>query len=303
MKLKPWLFSLVLCAAAAVAPVSGDSGAGTGSNVMRAPASVRLVPFRDPWKNARPRRHDIDDVPLGDLLPADFSYAASQVTLTYDCAPRRDCFVGHISARGLKPYFAYQLKLVGKPADGVRGWGKAGDDWSNERLGYAGRWWNDADQYSSDDEIYDRYYRHTARKNRHTIYGYLYMGVMVTDAQGAAELDVAGDHSYHITWQDKQPAAYHDVVAGTFPALRGPVKLWYEWQEGRRHDVHLKRGKYNCRLLLTEESFHNQTDFKYDPTDDVVGGLWMTVLASEDFDAAGKADADPANDIAFTIGR
>jgi hypothetical protein len=58
----------------------------------------------------------------------EYSEALVQVTF-YDAYP---FFHGTLTASNLKPNFAYQLKLVGKP-----------DEPSNENIGLAGRWWQE----------------------------------------------------------------------------------------------------------------------------------------------------------------
>ena len=61
-----------------------------------------------------------------------YTYADASVTLTYQAGPGTT-FEAHLSAADLKPNFAYQVKLVGKPT-GL--WGEDGDDLANENIGY-----------------------------------------------------------------------------------------------------------------------------------------------------------------------
>ncbi|MBC6436097.1 hypothetical protein FM036_44755 [Nostoc sp. HG1] len=79
------------------------------------------------------------------------------------------------------------------------------------------------------------------------------------------------------------------------------VTLYYENEPGRTQPITLPAGTYNCRFLITEESFHNPVNSTPE------GGYWKTVLASEDllYDAAGNIighDTNTANDVVFTIG-
>lgn len=269
--------------------------------------SVTLVPFNDPTPIARQRFRDIADRPYSPAFTASFRYTDSQVILTYRTAPERPYFMGHIEARGLKPNFSYQLKIAGKPKDGNRGWGEMGDDRANEALGRATRWWNDSTQHNCTDRDFYADYENLEPENRQTIYGYDYMGEFVTDAHGNASLDFNGAYAYHVAWQDKQ-SGDKDHFFGDFEiaSSKAPfygygqlmpmqrVRLWYEWENDRAHKVRLPAGTYNCRFLLTEETFHS-----VDP--EAGGGTWPTVLASEDFDSDGKPDNDPTNDIVFTI--
>jgi hypothetical protein len=267
--------------------------------------SLSLVPFTDPWPTAKQRWRDIDDQPYASQFRTDFKYTGSQVTLSYEPNPNKPYFVGHIEAHGLKPNFSYQLKLAGKPVNGSRGWGEKGDDRSNTAIGFATRWWNDTLEQNTTDEGFNEN-KALAPADQQTIYGYDYMGEFVTDASGNASVDFTGAFAYHIVWQDKQDN-HQDKVYGEFNigSTAAPyyaysqavpektVKLWYEWETGRSHDVTLPAGVYHARFLLTEETFH-----AFDPED---GGQWPTVLASEDFDSSGKPDSSTANDIVFTI--
>ena len=283
--------------------------------VLRAEAqrdlrTLTLVPFLDPWKDAKPRWLDIDDRRFHDFInkigtPQQFTYRAGQVVFTYDYQQTDGIFRGHIEARGLKPNFAYQMKLCGKPRYGKRGWWQFGDDVSNENLGLQGRWWDDTEQQSGWDDYYRSLYVKAETKRRHSMVGYLFAGDFVTDEKGDASHDFAIEKPLHITWQDKQVTSWKDFEAGTFisgstqPPYRGygsaqeprDVKLWYEHEYRRPARVNLPAGKYNCRLLITEESFHAK---------EPVGGHWQTVLATEDFQK-GKPDADPKNDVVFEM--
>lgn len=285
------------------------------------PATVALKPCKDAWSMAQERWWDIANTPYNDWLTEGkpnnrFSYTARQVTLTYDRAPRGTFFVGRIDATGLKPNFAYQIKLVGKPVRGKQGWGAYGDDVANERLGYAGRWWCDSEQLNVNDTHYQDYYKAPSAADRHTLYGYLFVSDFVTDASGDAHLDFAGDHSYHVTWSSWQGADTGLPVGvfisqGRFDGKQNNyygygvrpratmVKLFYEYEAGRFQPVVLPRGHYNCRMLLTEESFHNA--FGEVGTNDPNGGFWKSVLATEELSATGAPDTNPANDIVFTI--
>jgi len=337
---------------------------------MSSPATpIGMVAYRDLWPDARERWWDIGSYQvrgrndfnqfnswLNQGVPnGQFSYArrAGEVKLTYDRAPRAPYFVGHISARNLKPNFAYQLKLAGKPVSGSRGMGSSGsfvavssrrrrgvavqhavldsvgkllpingDDWANQQLGYVGRWWNDSRPSSNTNAISDGDY---ISSTRDTIYGYQFLGIFVTDQNGDADWNIVGNRSYHATWQEWQDGA-KDVLAGAFkvsgerdksnPAQfyaygalapgagdvkrgqngRDGVRLFYELERRRPDFIELPRGTYHCRLLITEETFHNNVQ----APQSALGGRWKTVLATEDFRGAAP-DANAANDIVFTI--
>jgi hypothetical protein len=283
----------------------------------RLPATVDMAPMTDPWPAARERFYDIDNNPFNAWITngapnGGFSYGNARVQLIYDRAPGVPYFVGRIEASGLKPNFAYQIKLLGKPKSGRRGWGSLGDDRSNERIGYAGRWWCDSShstQTNFDDSHYVNFYKRASAANKHDVYGYQFMGDFVTDAQGRASVAISGQYSYHITWASWQGGIKDTFwanfsisgapVSGGFygygtTAPSGSVDLFYEYEAGRPNPVVLPNGTYKCRMVLTEETFHN-TSF--------LGGYWKGVLATEDFDSQGRPDSNPANDVTFAIGQ
>ncbi len=268
-------------------------------------AAITLKPLRDPWPTARQRWWDIADQPYSSAFRRSFAYSGARVTLSFERAPATKYFRGHLSARNLKPNFAYQMKLVGKPVSGSRGWKDRGDDLSNERLGRAARWWDDTAFRNADDKWYDAFYLNTPPTRRRTIYGYQFIGNFVTDENGGAEVPVEGRYAYHITWQDWQYGA-KEVVAGTYHVgsstppfyaygeRRDPklVKLWYEWEPKRAREIRLTPGTYQCRFVLTEETFHNQLGGTNNP----LGGYWATVMGTEDI-----GDTRIENDVIFTI--
>lgn len=365
--------------------------------------SIVLSPYADPWSQAQQRWWDIGSYQgtqgkgakaitadfynqyngwhytpntnsptpgLGYASP-DFNYRGAgqpggpTVTLTYDAAPGVPYFVGHIEARHLKPNFAYQMKLVGKPRYGPRGTGPftqklpfgptvtvpdgGGEDWANSQLGHIGRWWNDSNASGNTNAVTNSVY--ASVYPRDTIYGYIFMGDFVTGADGSASVNFTGQNNYHITFQnwqsgkdvrmvqngspaqltDQKGIKYFPIIGSprtgisyaygkTQPATKKPEKnglknvyLWYQYESsmtpGRPRTVTLPPGRYRCRVMLTEESFHNN----YGATNSPWGGKWQTVLITEDFasdaqgqtsyDANGYATPDMAasNDVVFDI--
>ena len=311
--------ALGLAAALLISP----SWAQTAPDAVPAPimppldAEVALLPCHDPWQAARERWFDIADNPLGGFIDASqkFSYAGAHVKLHYAKTPPVPYFLGRIEARGLKPNFSYQLKLTGKPDKGVWGWGAQGDEWANEQLGFAGRWFCGHPVHKSgtnfDDNHFREYYQNALPGAEHNIGGYVYMGEFVTDGQGNAAEVFWGEHPYHIKWLSWQGGA-KNVWAGQsvlqtskygYGAAPPPsaVSAYYENEPGRTQPLTLAPGRYNCRFVITEETFHNPVNARGS------GGYWKTVLASEDYvyDADGNQighDTDPKNDVLFTIG-
>lgn len=286
----------------------------TASAQMMSPKSVTLKPYADPWPSSAPRLWDIADRPYADFITNQaFAYNSGQVSVTFDSAPSTRQVSGTLVATGLKPNFFYQIKLAGKPVSGKRGWGAYGDDWSNERIGYAGRWWNDETQSNVTDSDYERLYKNVSDSAlRKTIYGYLLVDAFITDKDGNAVKTFVTSNSYHVGWKEGQKASFSSMYyksIGTYApdstsgyGYGGPMPssdsldMYLEYEPGRSQSLQWAAGDYNCRLILTEESFHNN----YGGTADPDGGMWQTVLGNEDF-SGGLPDTDPSNDITFSI--
>lgn len=321
---KKYRLIVSLIAATAISPCAAKAQVVPGPVAIPDPVmppldgAVSLKPCHDPWLAARERWLDVADNPLSAFLDGSqkFDYAGAQVTLHYAKNPPVPYFLGRIEARGLKPNFSYQLKLMGKPDKGVWGWGPQADEWANEQLGFAGRWFCGHPVHRSgtnfDDNHFREFYKNALPGAEHNIGGYIFMGEFVTDGQGNADRLFWGDHPYHIKWLSWQSGA-KDVSAGQSviepknygyganPPTPSSVTAFYENEPGRTQPLTLAPGTYNCRFVITEESFHNPVSARGQ------GGYWKTVLATEDYtynangDVTGH-DTNPANDVVFAIG-
>jgi hypothetical protein len=225
------------------------------------------------------RWRDIDANLYAESYRDSYTYYDASVIISFDTC-LDSAYAGHLSASDLKPNFAYQMKLIGKP-EAI--WGEAGDDLSNERIGYAGRWWrvtpnpgnsNDADYEAHKDDpdyIYE---------------GYLVFDFLITDSLGRADLDFASLSSYHVLWWEDQrtghpcdsPVRWSTVVGhASDPAYDievGPIDVgvYGEIERLCYGGTTLPDGQYNCRFALTEESFHQSGEWE---------GLWATVLVCD----------------------
>lgn len=190
-----------------------------------------------------------------------FSYAGGGdggplVRLRID--PRGDTLRGRIEARGLKPNFAYQVKL-----NGVFEHREA-----FEAIGAAGRW-----RFPGKETNYtDIDYKLAFRKSRAA--AYIFFDFLITDAQGNAASDLVLEHSLHVLWnasRQRDDGRSRDVVAvwvdasapDTYvrPKARRTLELLWAEREAVRYDypgdrVALPPGKYDAEITLTEESFH-----------------------------------------------
>ncbi|MGB5875472.1 MAG: T9SS type A sorting domain-containing protein [Bacteroidota bacterium] len=190
-----------------------------------------------------------------------FDYGSGPtVTLTY--SQSGDEFTGTLTATGLKPNFAYQLKLEGKPeAD----WGSTeGDDWSNQQMQNLGRVWDNI--------------------------GYIVFDYVITDDLGNFSKSLTLNSSYHVLWRTDQrtrqsddgPVISRDVVVDSgSPAYdttlaTESVGVYGERESGRPApgSVVLPDGEYRLRVILTEESFH-ESGLAY-------GGDWAGAMGHDD---------------------
>lgn len=208
-----------------------------------------------------------------------YTYGDASVTVAFDrCLD--STFAGHLAAVNLKPNFAYQMKLVGKP-EAV--WGADGDDLTNERIGYAGRWWRmTPNPGNSNDQDYEAHKDDPA----YVFEGYLLFDFLVTDRFGVSEIDFASTSSYHVLWwehQRSQGPCDSPVLWSTVVGLAGDpaydtdtdttdVGVYAEIERLCYGETTLPAGSYECRLVLTEESFHQSGEGE---------GWWATVLVCD----------------------
>lgn len=197
-------------------------------------------------------------------------------------ASRGPTFRGKVTVRGLKPNFAYQLKLVGcAPV--------ARDDptpqaLASRRLGELGRWTCAQDEAN----VADAQLRAQIEAGR-DVRGYILFDFLVTDHKGNAEHEFALDSSYHVLWRSDQrernrrDSAYRDVQVSRRDYGYGPdarlgvetIRLFAEKEEPRPRpgNIALPPGDYAVSFNMTEESFHANQREKVEG-----GGFWAQVL-------------------------
>ena len=233
------------------------------------PETVYLVNAPDvtTWSPAPYRWRDIATNLYSASYQATYIYDSSSVAVTFQTCGD-STLTGHLSAVNLKPNFAYQVKLVGKPE---RLWGEEGDDETNERIGFTGRWWrltpNEGNSNDAD------YLAHYADSN-YIYEGYLLFDFFITDRLGSAELDFDSRSSFHVLFWEGQttkgscdsPTKWATVIgyAGD-PAYDGDVGptdvgVFAQIERLCYGTTTLPVGVYDCRFLLTEESFHQSGD-------------------------------------------
>jgi len=178
---------------------------------------------------------------------------------------------GRLEARGLKPNFAYQMKL--------RGIFEHLENY--ETIGFLGRWRLPGRPTNYTDLDYARY----PLKNR--IEACMLFDYFSTDAEGNAVRLFALDSSMHVLWKHSQSpnARSEDLLpvvidAGNPTTYERPRQqptvefLWGQRELARypsaNHVIRLPPDRYNAELVLTEESFHSLQSH---------GGYWATVLS------------------------
>jgi hypothetical protein len=296
-QLAPWLLALLIWLVAGTACVvrtDRDSNARSMSEatvIVSESSDSVMQPLRvEPPQQQRWR--DIGAVAYADGFRADFDYAETlrhRAEVRYQSvAPTLE---GVVVATGLKPSFAYQLKLVGlEPLRGAaEGDNASTRAWSSWQLGRLGRWWCTQCQWNVPDAELARHVN-----EGHEITGYLLFDWFVTDAGGNADHPFALDSSLHVLWLVGQrergpkdtaprwytvarpPEAYPPSAAG----VEQQVGLFGEWEPDRPEvgEARLAAGSYEVGLNLTEESFHANMDEERTLEG---GGFWAWVLQSE----------------------
>ena len=231
------------------------------------------------------RFKDITGQAFSNTYATIYSYSSASVTITFDDSPQA-FLSGTIAAAGLKPNFAYQIKLIGRPSraaisDSDR---ILANDGTNEVLGRLGRWWrmqpNPANALDAD---YD-----ANKDNPAYIYqGYLIVGFFVTDAMGNANAKFEGHNSFHVLWRaDQRVPTQNDgpLAAVAIPDTSGNpaydtatarrmAQLYGEWEPTRvlPGALAMPFTEYHCQLALTEESFHDSG---------ALAGAWTMAMQS-----------------------
>lgn len=250
--------------------------AGGRSRVSRAAGSLamaHLTPFaHDPTEQ---RWRNMAGDPYSDTFRGSFRYADAEVVFEY--FPEGGTLYGHIEASGLKPHFAYQVK--------IRGDYDASPE-AHRRIGALGRWRLPGVGTNFSDTTVENH------DDPREVESYLLFDYIVTDAEGRASRSVRLDSSLHVLWNDavnygsgpdRAPFLRHYLLdargatAYAVPVERRFINIWAE-NEGAWRDrppfgeASLPGGEYRCSLVLTEESFHDYY------SDD--GGHWATVLGA-----------------------
>jgi hypothetical protein len=226
---------------------------GSGSPGPEVTVPLTAVRGVTSWPEAQFYWRDIAGHLYSDEYRNSYTYQDARVALTYHRSGDWR-FCGSIVADNLKPDFAYQIKLVGKP---TADWGAQGNDWANESLGQAGRWWRkQPNPGNSDDVEYAAYQSDPAYRFE----GYLLTDFFVTDSTGHAAYEFEANNAYHVLWKTLQrPPGPNDGPVRKFTVGDEAVEIYGEWEPWRARPTAatLRPGTYDVRLVLTEESWHS----------------------------------------------
>ncbi len=220
------------------------------------------------------------------IYPEPDDYQLAVVTLDYEVINHN--FIAHLSGTGLKPEFTYQVKLEGIPACA------GGNDETNERIGYAGRWTcldceaSPAGNNRSDAQYEANKLLPDGDPDKECIAGYLVFDWFVADPNGDADVWVETDGSYHVLWCGPTSGSNADLHSGYTPPTSYCDDGKYCADPNITPEIErpafqrLPDGQYtDVRFVLTEESFHQNC------------GTWCSVLAREIlFEIQGDYDAD-----------
>jgi hypothetical protein len=266
--------SLDSVATAVTSDVNHYPGLGQGNNV---PTMTQLQDLDSPANTYR--WLNVADQAYSATYQSSYDYTQATVQVNYETSGL--VLQGTLNASNLKPNFAYQLKLLGTP----------GTTGANERIGLAGRWWqeewdgaawvngqnlNNKGSGSSPNPNDQTYYSRrdiadptspTGKKYRYT--GYMLFDYFITDDSGNASLSFKVDSSYHVLFKTSQRARTSSdgpLKTTTFDPYISPaydvdygastVSIFGEWERLPVGGVHLQSGDYACQIMLTEESFH-----------------------------------------------
>ena len=262
----------------------------TGIVVQRSEELLRPLEVSEPQQ---PRWRDIAAVAYSQSFRDAFSYSdadSHRAEVRYEA--QAPSLRGTLTAVGLKPSFAYQLKLVGlEPVRGVTEEDNAADPraWSSWQLGRIGRWWCEDCQWNVTDAELAQHV-----DEGHEVRGYLLFDWLVTDAEGDTQHEFDLNSSLHVLWRVGQrergpndtPPRWYTVERphGAYPASAAGAKqqvgLFGEWEPDRPLPGQLRMppGRYHVGLNLTEETFHANLGENRALEG---GGFWAWVLEAE----------------------
>jgi len=202
----------------------------------------------------------------------DYGYEKGRTIVMYDAV--MDNFKAELKANQLKPFFTYQVKLVGKPTCA------GGNDETNELIGYAGRWYcpGCGGSVAGQNRTDAQYEANLASGEPDCIFGYLVFDFFTTDYKGSINTTIEADGSYHVLWCESGNQDLYNLDISARPFTEYEIKcdtpkLCAEENvipQKEKSLSELPEGNYkDLTIALTEESFHQNC------------GSWATVLEND----------------------
>ncbi len=291
------------------------SGAGVYYGLIDPGGSpVATATLRNCGSDSAYRWMDVANQNYSTAYQNSYSYDDARVLVTYNTVGRQ--LTGMLVAVGLKPNFAYQLKLQAEPTHtlGDTNYG------TSELLGLSGRWWqqkwqgnswnvgwnlNNKGNGSSPNPNDDTYYERrditddlggspTGLRYKYT--AYRVFEYFIADDNGNAALSYVVNNSYHVLWKTSQQSPFSgDGPVVTYNFNVDPlVHLQYdtdypaqtagifaEWERLPRDGIGLPAGDYSCDILLTEESFHGNGGLEGSWADAMKASVQFTILPAD----------------------
>ena len=273
---------------------------------------------------------DAADQAYGETYQSSYNYTQANVEVVYDALG--STLRGTLTAVNLKPNFAYQIKLAGNPGM---------DAEANERIGLAGRWWqeewdgstwtngqnlNDKGDGSSPSPNDDAY---SARRDipdasspsglHYRFTGYLVPDYFITDENGNTTLEFEISSSFHVLWKTTQRTRTPSdgpLKTTTFdvdPLLSSAydtrydeaiVSIFGEWERLPVGGIFLQPGSYTAQIVLTEESFHGSGgSLSGNWAAAMAAGIQFCITNPSDFDIDGDTDGADLAVLATDFGR
>ena len=205
----------------------------------------------------------------------DHDYSTANVAFSYH-TPANDRLSGTITATGLKPNMTYQIKFVGKP---TCAYGASGNDAINEYIGYKGRWTclNCSCSGAGCNRTDDQYEANKAKPDtdptKECIAGYLVWDYITADSFGAVTKNIETANSYHVLWCGGGTCGQSNnsklIIQNPYPIcaesdVNGQIERF------SCDGLTLDNGIYDLILVLTEESFHQNSY-----------GTWTNVMSTD----------------------
>jgi len=205
----------------------------------------------------------------------DYDYDLANVSFTYD-TPALSKLSGTITATDLKPNMTYQVKFIGKP---TCQYGSSGNDSASEYIGYKGRWTcldcscSGASCNRTDAQYETNKAKLDTDSSKECIAGYLAWDYITANDFGDVTKTIKTTNSYHVLFCSGgtcgQMSNGQLSIQDPYPTC-APNDVNGQIERFSCNGLVLDDGDYDLDMVLTEESFHQNTY-----------GVWTTVMGTD----------------------